>query len=34
MPLNKIPKIHMLTIRSVFAKDGKYYSKGFSDDCL
>ena len=32
--LNKILKLHMLTIRSVFDKDGKYYSQVFLDECL
>ena len=36
LPLNKILKFHMLTIidRSVFEKDGKYYSQVFLDECL
>ena len=36
LPLNKIPKLYMLTIivRSVFEKDGKYYPQVFLDECL
>ena len=36
LPLNKILKLHMLTIiaRSVYEEDGKYYSQVFLDDCL
>ena len=36
LPLNKILKLHMLTInvRSGFEEDGKYYSQVFLDDCL
>ena len=34
LPLNKILKLHMLTIRSVFEEDGKYYPHVFLDDCL
>ena len=36
LPLNKILKLHMLTIiaRSVFEEDGKYYPQVFLDDCL
>ena len=36
LPLNKILKLHMLTIivRSVFEKDGKYYPQVFLDECL
>ena len=35
-PLNKIVKLHMLTIivRSVFREDGKYYPQVFLDECL
>ena len=35
LPLNKILKLHMLTIivRSVFEEDGKYYPKLFLDEC-
>ena len=35
LPLNKILKLHMLTIivRSVF-EDGKYYPQVFLDECL
>ena len=35
LPLNKILKLHMLTIivRSVF-EDGKYYPQVFFDNCL
>ena len=36
LPLNKIQKIHMLTIivRSVFEEDIKYYPQVFLDECL
>ena len=36
LPLNKILKLHMLTIivRSVFEEDGKYYPQIFLDQCL
>ena len=36
LPLNKILKLHMLTIivRSVFEEDVKYYSQVFLDECL
>ena len=36
LPLNKILKLHMLTItvRSVFEENGKYYPQVFLDDCL
>ena len=36
LPLNKILKIHMLTIifRFAFEEDGKYYLQGFLDECL
>ena len=36
LPLNKILKLHMLTIifRSVFQVDGKYYLQVFLDECL
>ena len=36
LPLNKILKLHMLTIiaRSVYEEDGKYYPQVFLDDCL
>ena len=36
LPLNKIPKLHMLTIivRSVFEEDGKYYLQVFLNECL
>ena len=36
LPLNKIPKLHMLTIivRPVFEEDGKYYRQIFLDECL
>ena len=36
LPLNKIVKLHMLTIivRSVFREDGKYYPQVFLDECL
>ena len=36
LPLNKILKLHLLTIivRSVFEEDGKYYPKIFLDECL
>ena len=36
LPLNKILKLHMLTItvRSVFEEDGKYYPQVFLDECL
>ena len=35
-PLNKILKLHMITIivRSVFEEDGKYYPQVFLDECL
>ena len=35
LPLNKILKLHMLTIivRSVFEEDGKYYPQTFLDEC-
>ena len=36
LPLNKILKLHMLTIivRSVFEEDGKYYPQVLLDECL
>ena len=36
LPLNKMLKIHMLTIivRSVFEEDGKYYQQNFLDEYL
>ena len=36
LPLNKIPKLHNLTViaRSVFEEDGKYYPQVFWDECL
>ena len=36
LPLNKILKLHILTIiiRSVFEEDGKYYPQVFLDECL
>ena len=36
LPLNKILKLHMLTIivRSVLEEDGKYYPQVFLDECL
>ena len=36
LPLNKILKLHMLTIivRSVFEEDRKYYPQIFLDECL
>ena len=36
LPLNKILKLHMLTIivRSVFEEDGKYYPQIFLDERL
>ena len=36
LPLNKILKLHMLTVivRSVLEEDGKYYPQVFSDECL
>ena len=36
LPLNKIQKLHMLTIivRFVFEEDGKYYPQVFLDECL
>ena len=36
LPLNKILKLHMLTIivRSVFGEDGKYYPQVFLDEFL
>ena len=35
LPLNKILKLHILTIvvRSVFEEDGKYYAQVFLDEC-
>ena len=36
LPLNKIPKLHNLTViaRSVFEEDGKHYPQVFWDECL
>ena len=36
LPLNKILKLHMLTVivRFVFEEDGKYYPQVFLDECL
>ena len=36
LPLNKMLKLHMLTIivRSVFEEDGNHYPKIFLDECL
>ena len=36
LPLNKILKLHILTIivRFAFDEDGKYYPKIFLDECL
>ena len=36
LPVNKIPKLHMLTVivKSVFEEDGKYYPQGFLGKCL
>ena len=36
LPVNKIPKFHVLTIiiRNIFEKDGKYYPQIFLDECL
>ena len=36
LPLNKMLKLHMLTVivRSIFEEDGKYYSQVFLDECL
>ena len=36
LPLNKILKLHMLTIivRSIFEEHGKYYPQIFLDECL
>ena len=36
LPLNKILKLHMLTIivRSAFEEDGEYYPQVFLDECL
>ena len=36
VPLNKILKLHMLTVivRSVFEENGKYYPQVFLDECL
>ena len=36
LPLNKMLKLHMLTIivRSVFEEDRKYYPQVFLDECL
>ena len=35
LPMNKILKLHMLTIivRSVFEEDGKYYPQDFLYEC-
>ena len=36
LPLNKILKLHMLTVivSSVFEEDGKYYPQVFLNDCF
>ena len=36
LPLNKIPKLHMLTVivRSVFQEDKKYYPQVFLNECF
>ena len=36
LPLNKILKLHMLTVivRFVFQEDNKYYTQFFLDECL
>ena len=36
LPLNKIPKLHILAIivRSLFEEDGKYYPQVFLDEYL
>ena len=36
LPLNKILKLHILTIivRCVFEENGKYYPQVFLDECL
>ena len=36
LPLNKILKLHMLTVivRFVFEEDGKHYPQVFLDECL
>ena len=36
LPLNKILKLHMLTViaRSVFQEENKYYPQVFLDECL
>ena len=36
LPLNKMLKLHMLTIivKSVFEENGKYYRQVFLDECL
>ena len=36
LPLNKMLKLHMLTVivRSAFEEDGKYYPQVFWDECL
>ena len=34
LPLNKILKLHILKLRSVFEEDGKYYTQVFLDECL
>ena len=36
LPLNKLLKLHMLTIvvRSVFEEDGKFYPQIYLDKCL
>ena len=36
MPLNKLLKMHMLTIvvRFVFEEDGKFYPQIYLDECL
>ena len=36
LPLNKMLKLHMLTVivRSIFEEDGEYYPQVFLDECL
>ena len=34
LPLNKIVKFRILTIRSIFEEDGKYFPQVFLDNCL
>ena len=36
IPLNKVLNFRIITviIRNIFVKDGKYYPRSFSDECL